>query len=84
MNKKDINNLSEKNLEAAISPVEGEPETSFDMVNKYGRCEIQPTCETQNEWPAIAQGVPKNYKKPTVKKNIDGERIAIQSETDID
>ena len=43
------------------------PETSSEMVNKYGTYEIQSTCDTDNEFPAIAQGLPKNAKKPTVK-----------------
>lgn len=75
---------SDKELEFAVNPVESEPDDSFEFVNKYGRCEIQPTCERQNEWPAIAQGVPKNYKKPTVKKKVNGGRMLMQSETDVD
>lgn len=68
-------NLNDKELEYAVKPIESEPETSFDMVNKYGTYEIQPTCERQNEWPTIAQGVPKNYKKPTVKKKVGGVQM---------
>lgn len=30
-------------------------ETAFDMVNKYGTYNIQPTADTDNEYPAIAQ-----------------------------
>ncbi len=29
---------------------------SFDMVNKYGTYEIQPTADTENQYPLIAQG----------------------------
>ena len=29
-------------------PVMGEPEDSFDMVNKYGTYNIQPTSQTEN------------------------------------
>ena len=28
----------------------------FDLVNEYGTYEIQPTCDTENQYPAIAQG----------------------------
>lgn len=73
MKNKNIKRGNEVNLEIAVTPVDGEPETSFDMVNKYGTYEIQPTSDTQNEWPTIAQGCPENYKKPSVKpdnKNI--------------
>ena len=34
------------------------PDSSFDLVNKYGRCEIQPTADTDNPFPKIAQGLP--------------------------
>lgn len=30
-------------------------ESAFDMVNKYGTYNIQPTADTENEFPAIAQ-----------------------------
>ena len=39
-----------------IRNVQGRPETSFDMLNKYGTYEIQPTSDTDNEYPQIAQG----------------------------
>lgn len=61
---------NEKDLEISVTPIEGEPQTTYDLVNKYGTYEIQPTAETQNEWPTIAQGCPENYKKPTVKAKI--------------
>ena len=28
----------------------------FDLVNEYGTYEIQPTCDNENQYPAIAQG----------------------------
>ena len=34
----------------------GLPETSYDMVNQYGTYEIQTTADTDNCYPAIAQG----------------------------
>ena len=34
----------------------GMPETTCEMVNFYGTYEIQPTAETDNQYPAIAQG----------------------------
>lgn len=43
-------------------PVMGEPEDSFDMVNKYGTYNIQPTSQTGNSFPHIAQGLPKKRK----------------------
>lgn len=28
----------------------------FDLINEYGTYEIQPTCDNENQYPAIAQG----------------------------
>ena len=39
--------------------VSGQPVDAFDMVNKYGTYEIQPTQESENAFPKIAQGLPK-------------------------
>ena len=38
----------------------GEPEDCFDIVNRYGTYEIQRTADTENFFPAIAQGLPKD------------------------
>ena len=35
------------------------PVDSFEMVNKYGTYNIQPTAEGAWEYPAISQGLPK-------------------------
>lgn len=50
------------NQEIAVTPIDGQPETAYDMVNKYGTYEIQPTSDTDNEYPAIAQGFNKRNK----------------------
>ena len=42
---------------------DGEPDTAFDMVNFYGTYEIQPTADTPNTYPAIAQGFNKKIIK---------------------
>ena len=39
------------------------PEDSFDMVNKYGTYNIQPTNDTDNTFPAISQGIAKKHKR---------------------
>lgn len=54
-------------LEEAVTYIPDNPEIPYEMVNKYGTYEIQPTNEIDNEFPTIAQGLPKNAKKPTVK-----------------
>ena len=40
-------------------PVFGQPESCADLVNKYGTYNIQKTADTDNAYPAIAQGMPK-------------------------
>ena len=46
----------EINKEISSTAIIGEPETVFDMINKYGTYEIQPTADTDNKFPTIAQG----------------------------
>ena len=38
------------------------PETPQQLINKYGRCNVQDTCGIANEYPQIAQGLAKNTK----------------------
>ena len=35
-----------------------QPDSSFDLINKYGTYEIQPTADRADYFPAIAQGLP--------------------------
>lgn len=44
-----------------VNPFFGQPESTFDLVNKYGTYNIQPTNEQENRFPAIAQGMPKSW-----------------------
>lgn len=41
----------------SLRNVPGDPVTAWDMVNKYGTYNIQPTSDTENAYPAIAAGV---------------------------
>ena len=47
-----------KNIDMEISAnaVVGQPENVFELINKYGTYEIQTTADTDNQYPAIAQG----------------------------
>lgn len=36
-----------------------QPTDVFELINKYGTYEIQPTADTSNLFPAIAQGIGK-------------------------
>ncbi len=40
----------------------GQPETAEDMVHKYGTYEIQPTLDSDNEFPKIGTGLPTETK----------------------
>lgn len=39
------------------------PDSSFDLINKYGTYEIQPTADTDNPFPHIAQGLAPTSKR---------------------
>ena len=59
-----MKNKKYENREIELRNVQGQPETAEDMVNKYGTYNIQPTADTDNSFPKIAQGFakPKNRK----------------------
>lgn len=46
-------------------PVLNEPENCAELLHKYGTYEIQPTVATENEYPKIAEGLPKKSRKTT-------------------
>ena len=52
--KKENNRLPVDDISS--EPFGGMPETAFEMVNRYGTYEIQATSDTENMYPAIAQG----------------------------
>lgn len=49
------------------TPVMGQPTDAFEMINKYGTYNIQPTADTRNPYPAIAQGLSERSEKSTEK-----------------
>lgn len=51
--------MKKDKLTPSSNPYSDAPYTSFDLVNKYGTYEIQPTADTDNPFPKIAQGLPK-------------------------
>jgi hypothetical protein len=55
----------EPNVELSVQSVAGEPETSYEMLRKYGTYEIQPTADTKHDFPTVAQGLSENAEKPT-------------------
>ena len=50
----------------------GVPENCFDLVNRYGTYNIQPTSDTENLFPLIAPGLPEQWKHMAVgKKDVE-------------
>ncbi len=60
--KKSNKNIKKENfnvpLEISVSSDNKSPDNCEEMVNAYGTYNIQPTADTENDFPAIAQGTP--------------------------
>lgn len=56
MKKHNKSKITEETIDVSSHPTGGLPENAFEMVNNYGTYEIQATADTQNQYPAIAQG----------------------------
>ena len=52
-----------------MNPFFGQPEDTFDLINKYGTYNIQPTNEQENPFPAIAQALPTQERDKEVTKD---------------
>lgn len=50
------------------------PDDSFQIINKYGTYEIQPTADTDNKFPTIAQGFVKSEQKRELVDEESGEK----------
>ncbi len=46
-----------------VHTTDGQPDTALDLINFYGTYEIQPTADTLNMYPTIAQGFNKKQIK---------------------
>ena len=55
--------------ELPADPVMGQPESCFELINKYGTYEIQPTSDSGNKYPAISQGLSKKAAAEASPKN---------------
>ncbi len=60
-------------LSYAVLPTDGVPDDVTALVNKYGTYEVQDTAATENPMPAIAQGLPKAWKKKKIPKEEIGK-----------
>ncbi len=52
--------------EIAATPVLGQPQNAIELINKYGTYEIQPTADSDNDFPKIAQGLPKQKNRKVI------------------
>ena len=66
----------------SANPYFGQPEDCFDLINCYGTYNIQRTADSENQYPAIAQGLPREERKPEEK--IAGEEWLKKSRKRID
>ena len=55
--------MNKKKAEVEKQIVYGQPETVEELLHKYGTYVIQPTQDSENEFPKIAQGLPKKEKR---------------------
>lgn len=57
MNKKDKSDGMPYSPAPSCDPVFGQPESCYELINKYGTYNIQPTADTANDFPAISHGL---------------------------
>ncbi len=62
------------NTEFSVQAVGGMPEDAFDMLHKYGTYNIQPTADSDNEFPEIAQGLPKGKTVKELRPELEPDR----------
>ncbi len=55
-NKPKETGINSVRINPSVMSVGDSPENSFQLINKYGTYEIQPTADTDNKFPTIAQG----------------------------
>lgn len=69
-NKKDVARDPERSSTPSADGIMQNPETVWEQINKYGTYNIQPTADTDNAYPEIAQGLAKTetYGKAKPKK----------------
>ena len=68
MENKNLKKLNEDRLTPSANAVLDQPEDVYELINKYGTYNIQPTAETENSFPKISQGLPKMKNRKNMKK----------------
>lgn len=64
-NKKDFDALD---LQPSVNAVVGQPQNTIEQINKYGTYNIQPTNDSDNSFPKIAQGLAKRENRKKMQK----------------
>ncbi len=59
LSKKQAENGKRPIAAPSAEPFYGQPATAEDVVNKYGTYNIQPTADTDDFFPTIAEGMPR-------------------------
>ena len=60
---------TENTEEIAVDAVMSQPRDCFELINKYGTYEIQPTNDSDQDFPKIAQGLPKPENRKVVDRD---------------
>ncbi len=68
MDKKDKSDNMPYSPTPSCDPVFGQPKSCYELINKYGTYNIQPTADTSNEYPAISHGLSKEEAKRVEKE----------------
>ena len=66
--RKEKRNFDALDLEPSVNGVVGQPQNSIEQINKYGTYNIQPTADSDNSFPKIAQGLAKAENRKKMKK----------------
>lgn len=60
--------MKKENDTPSSKGIHGQPKDSIEQVNKYGTYNIQPTNDSDNEFPAISQGLAKELKDKEISR----------------
>ncbi len=52
-----------------VNAFPGDPDDCFDLINKYGTYNIQPTADSDHLFPMIAPGLPRRWQKMKLDKD---------------
>ncbi len=65
---KDKNSAEAIDLTPSTNSVVGQPQNTLEQINKYGTYNIQPTSDSDNSFPKIAQGLARPEVRQKMKK----------------